>query len=116
LLSALERAALVTEEKVAGSTRTHVKLDIRGNALKISANSSTGSTYDEMFIKHEGEDLLIAFNNRYLTDSIRAANTERIKISLSTPLSSINIEPVYEEGEETAEEDLFMLLPVKMKD
>ena len=116
LLSALERAALVTEEKVAGSTRTHVKLDIRGNTLKISANSSTGSTYDEMFIKHEGEDLLIAFNNRYLTDSIRAASTERIKISLSTPLSSINIEPVYEEGEETAEEDLFMLLPVKMKD
>ena len=116
LLSALERAALVTEEKVAGSTRTHVKLDVRGNTLKISANSSTGSTYDEVFIKHEGEDLLIAFNNRYLTDSVRAANTEKIKISLSTPLSSINIEPVYEDGEESAEEDLFMLLPVKMKD
>ena len=113
LISALERAALVTEERVAGSVRSHVKLDISGNTLKVSANSSTGSTYDEVFIKHEGDDMIIAFNNRYLIDSIRACNSEKIKISLSTPLSSINIEPV--DGKEN-EEDLFMLLPVKMKD
>ncbi len=113
LISALERAALVTEERVAGSVRSHVKLDVSGNTLKISANSSTGSTYDEVFINHEGDDLIIAFNNRYLIDSVRACNSEKIKISLSTPLSSINIEPV--DGVEN-EEDLFMLLPVKMKD
>ena len=112
-MSALERAALVTEEKVAGSTRTHVKLDVSGNTLKISANSSTGSTYDEVFMNHIGDDLVIAFNNRYLIDSVRACNSDRIKISLSSPLSSINIEPA-EPAEN--EEDLFMLLPVKMKD
>ena len=113
LISALERAALVTEERVAGSVRSHVKLEISGNALKISANSSTGSTYDEIFVNHEGDDIIIAFNNRYLIDSVRACNSERIRISLSTPLSSINIEPV--DGAEN-EEDVFMLLPVKMKD
>ena len=113
MISALERAALVTEERVAGSVRSHVKLDVSGNALKISANSSTGSTYDEIFINHEGDDIVIAFNNRYLIDSLRACNSEKIKISLSTPLSSINIEPV--NGEDN-EEDVFMLLPVKMKD
>ena len=113
LISSLERAALVTEERVAGSVRSHVKLDICANTLKISANSSTGSTYDEVFVKHEGDDLVIAFNNRYLIDSLRACNSEKIKISLSTALSSINIEPI--EGKEN-EEDLFMLLPVKMKD
>ena len=112
-ISALERAALVTEEKVAGSTRTHVKLDVSGNTLKISANSSTGSTYDEVFINHIGDDLVIAFNNRYLIDSIRACNSEIIRISLSSPLSSINIEPA---DPTENEEDLFMLLPVKMKD
>ena len=113
LISALERAALVTEERVAGSVRSHVKLEIAGNSLKISANSSTGSTFDEIFVKHEGEDIIIAFNNRYLLESLRACTGEKIKISLSTPLSSINIEPV--DGEEN-EEDVFMLLPVKMKD
>ena len=113
LILALERASLVTEEKVAGSLRSHVKLEISDGLLKISANSSTGSTYDEIEVDHEGDSIIIAFNNRYLIESVRACNSERIRISLSSPLAIINIEPV--DGEEN-EEDLFMLLPVKMKD
>lgn len=112
LLSALEHAALVTEEKVAGSVRSHVKLEISGDVLKISATSGTGSAYDELSVEHEGDDLIIAFNNRYLIDSLRACDADRIKISLSSALTSINIEP----ADEASPEDLFMLLPVRMKD
>lgn len=113
LLSALERAALVTEERIAGNTRSHVKLDVNGHILAISANSAIGSTYDEVEIAHEGGDMFIAFNNKYLIDSVRACRAERITISLSSALTSINIEP--EENEEGSE-DVFMLLPVRMKD
>ncbi len=113
LITALEHAALITEEKIAGSVRSHVRLEIAGTALKISATSGTGSAYDEINIEHEGADLIIAFNNRYLIDSLRACNAERVKISLSSPLSSINIEP---DDDMTTTQDLFMLLPVRMKD
>ena len=113
VISALEHAALITEEKVAGSVRSHVRLEVQGNILKISATSGTGSSYDEVAIGHEGDDLVIAFNNRYLIDSLRACAADRVKISLSSPLSSINIEP---NDEDTTDEDLFMLLPVRMKD
>jgi len=113
LISALERAALVTEERIAGNTRSHVRLDINGHLMAISANSAIGSTYDEVEIDHEGEDMFIAFNNRYLIDSVRACRSERIVISLSSALTSINIEP--EENTEDSEE-IFMLLPVRMKD
>ncbi len=113
LITALEHAALITEEKVAGSVRSHVRLEFAGSALKISATSGTGSAYDEINIDHEGEDLLIAFNNRYLIDSLRACDAETVKISLSSPLSSINIEP---DDDTTTTEDLFWLLPVRMKD
>lgn len=113
LISALERAALVTEERIAGNTRSHVRLDINGHLMAISANSAIGSTYDEVEIEHEGEDMFIAFNNRYLIDSVRACRSERIVISLSSALTSINIEP--EENTEDSEE-IFMLLPVRMKD
>ena len=113
LLSALERAALVTEERIAGNTRSHVKLDVNGHLLAISANSAIGSTYDEVEIVHEGGDMFIAFNNRYLIDSVRACRADRLTISLSSALTSINIEP--EENEEGCE-DIFMLLPVRMKD
>ncbi len=112
LIGALERAALVTEERIAGSVRSHVKLTVAGDYLKISATSTAGSTYEELYVEHEGDDLVIAFNNRYLIDSLRACTADRIKLSMTSPLSSINIEPC-EQGED---KELFLLLPVRMKD
>lgn len=112
LIGALERAALVTEERIAGSVRSHVKLTVTGDYLKISATSTAGSTYEELYVEHEGDDLVIAFNNRYLIDSLRACTADRIKLSMTSPLSSINIEPC-EQGED---KELFLLLPVRMKD
>lgn len=114
LLSALDRAALVTEERVAGSVRAYVKLHFEGGLLKIMTSSAAGSTYDEIEIEHEGADLMIAFNNRFLIDSVRACESDRIRMALSSPLTSVNIEP--SEGKEEGCEDLFMLSPVKMKE
>ena len=114
IISALERAALVTEEKIAGSVRSHVKLEVVEDVLKISAVSSAGSTYDELFIEHAGDNISIAFNNRYLTDSIKACRGEKIHLTMSSPLTSMNIEPVVDEESDT--EEIFMLLPVRTKD
>ena len=111
LLSALERASLITEERIIGEVRPNVKLNLEDGLLKISAVSSAGSMYDEIPVKHEGENLLIAFNNRYLIDSVGSCGGENIKIDLSSPLSSIIMTPV--EKEENEEEE-FMLLPVRM--
>ena len=113
MIAALERAALVTEEKTANSLRSHVKLIFDGGLLKIVAMSSAGSTYDEIEIESISEDLTIGFNNRFLISSIRACDSERIKLSLSSPLSSINIEPTEKKEDE---EEIFMLLPVRLKD
>jgi len=113
MIAALERAALVTEEKVAGSVRSHVKLLFEEGLLKISALSTQGSTYDEIEIDQEGENLLIAFKNRFLIDSLRASDAENVRISMTSAHTSINIEPAEtEEGKQ----ELFMLLPVRMKE
>ena len=116
LVSALERAALVTEEKIAGSVRSHVKLHINLDALKISAVSSAGSTYDELYIDHIGDDMTIAFNNRFLIDTVRACDSERLLMTMSSALTSMNIEPVENEYEEQGSEEIFMLLPVRTKE
>jgi DNA polymerase-3 subunit beta len=113
MISALERAALVTEEKIAGSVRSHVKLEFEENLLKISAVSTLGSTYDEIEVEQDGDRILIAFNNRFLLDSLRASDAEKVRISMTSALTSINIEPAEEDEECT---DLFMLLPVRMKE
>jgi DNA polymerase-3 subunit beta len=48
LLSALDRAALITEERIAGSVRSHVKLQLEGDLLKIFANSTAAFPADDM--------------------------------------------------------------------
>ena len=112
VIAALEKASLITEERIAGSVRSHVKIEICGDIMKVSAVSSAGSIYDEVAIEHEGDDITIAFNNRFLIDSVRACRSEKIKISLSSPLMSVNIEPCDDEGGS----ELFMLLPVRTKE
>ncbi len=111
LLSALERACLITEERIIGAVRANVKLDISDGVLKILANSSAGSTYDEIEIEHEGDNLFIAFNNKYLIDCITACGGDNVNISLTSEHSSINVTPV--EKDETVDEE-YMLLPVRM--
>ncbi|MBQ8409341.1 MAG: DNA polymerase III subunit beta [Clostridia bacterium] len=112
LIAALEKASLITEERIAGSVRAHVKIDVNADLFKVSAVSSAGSIYDELNVEHSGDDISIAFNNRFLIDSIRACRSDMIKISMSSPLMGINIEPCDEESGE----ELFMLLPVRMRD
>ena len=112
IIAALEKAALITEERIAGSVRSHVRIEVAGDVMKVSAVSAAGSIYDEFEIEHEGDDLSIAFNNRFLIDSIRACRSQNVKLSMSSPLMSINVEPCdEEEGSE-----LFMLLPVRTRE
>ena len=115
LISALERAAIITEERVPNSVRSHVKLQLEGDLLKILAISTAGSTYDEITVDHEGDDITIAFKNRYLLDALRACTADRVKISLTSHLTSINVEPCDIEADDENKE-LFMLLPVRIKE
>lgn len=112
LIAALEKASLITEERIAGSVRSHVKIDVCEDLFKVSAVSSAGSIYDEFNIEHSGDDISIAFNNRFLIDSIRACRSDIVKLSMSSPLMGINIEPCDEESGS----ELFMLLPVRTRE
>ena len=113
LLGALERAALVTEERIAGNVRAHVKLNFVDGKLEVSSVSATGRVFEAIDIEHEGDDLEIGFNNRYVIDTLRATSAENIKLSLSSPLMSMNVEPV---DIEDGEEEIFMVLPVRMRE
>lgn len=112
MLAALEKASLITEERIALSVRSHVRVEVEGDVMKVSAVSTAGSIYDEFDIEHEGDDLSIAFNNRFLIDSIRNCRSDKIKISMSSPLMSINVEPCDDESDK----ELFMLLPVRTRE
>ncbi len=113
LMMALEKAAIVTEEKIIGAGRAYVKLTLESGLLKVTAESSLGSSYDEIAVEHEGGDIVIAFNNKYLIDSVRSCTSDTVELQLSTPLTSVNVMPVVDDMAD--EDEIYFLLPVRMQ-
>ncbi len=112
-LSGLERAILVADEKYANSGRSYVKLTVGGENFVMTSSSPSGKIYDEMAYEHEGDDLVIGFNCRYLINSVRAADSENIIVTMKKENTSITIEPF----EKSDEKDFFYLvLPLRMND
>ena len=111
LLSSLERANIIAEEKIQGSGRSYVKLTVDGRFITITSESVNGRVYDEVDCIHEGDSIEIGFNCRYLINSIKAAEGENINITMKGPTQSITIEPT-EPDEEFSY--FYMILPVRM--
>ncbi len=113
MLSGLERANIIAEEKIQGSGRSYVKILAEHKYLTLTSSSVNGKVIDEMECVHEGEDIEIGFNCRYLINSIRVAEGENIRISLKAPTQAITIEP----AEKKEDFDYFyMVLPVRMNE
>ena len=114
-ISSLERASLVTEDKSLGQVKSHVKFEFEGDVLKVSSESLSGSVYDEVAIEKEGDDLTIGFNCRFFLDALKSCDSEKVKVSMSSPLMSVVITSADEPNEENAKTDyLYMVCPVRM--
>ena len=114
LLSALERASLVSEENTSSGAKSYVKLKFSDGVIDISSVSAKGKVKDEVFIEKDGNDIEMGFSCRYLIDSLRACKSEneQVMLSLASPLISMLMEP----AENKENEKLTMLvLPIKLK-
>lgn len=105
LTDAVERASLITNDKLKSPIRSNFDLD----AIKISCRTSMGNVFDEIAAKIEGGSLEIGFNNRYMIDALRATELETVRIELNTHLTPIVIKPM------DSEEFIFLVLPVRLK-
>lgn len=94
LRGALERATLVTEDKLGGNTKAHIKLEFEGNLLKMSSVSAGGSIYDEIPVAKTGADITIGFNCRILVEALRniPETAEQLRLCLNSPVMGVTIE------------------------
>lgn len=113
LLDSLERANIVAEEKIKGSGRSYVKLSLEDQYLVITSSSVNGNVFDELDCVHDGADLEIGFNCRYLINSIKVSEGESIRLSFKSPTQAITIEPTEESDEFSY---FYMILPVRMNE
>lgn len=108
--NALERASIVTDES-AGKNKSAARCHFNDNRLEITSVSANGKVRDEISTGHEGGEIEIGFNCRYLMEALKASMTDKLRLSLSTPFISMIIEPI-----EADENDrfIFLVLPIKM--
>lgn len=106
---ALERASVVTDE-AAGKNQSSARCFFHDNKVEITSVSASGKVHDEIPTTQQGGEIEIGFNCRYLTDALRAAQCDTVRLSLSTPLISMIIEP-----SDADENDRFTFLVVPFR-
>lgn len=110
-MEGLERANIVAEEKIQGSGKSFVKIDLSDRYLTLSSKSANGKVSDEMNCEHFGNDIEIGFNCRYLINSVRVTEGEKIKITMKSATQAITIEPA---DPIDGFDFYYMILPVRM--
>ena len=112
-LSGLERANLIAEEKIQGSGKSYVKINVEDNLLTLTSSSVNGKVYDEMVCFHDGGELEIGFNCRFLINSVKVIESDNLYITMKGPTQAITVEP-NEKDEKFS--SYYMILPVRMND
>jgi DNA polymerase III subunit beta len=100
---ALERASLL-----ASDDKNHlVKLTIKEGKILLESNSDIGNIREFITVNLEGNDIEIAFNQKYLSNAMSVVSDEFVKMNMTSPASPCII------TSSTSDEYLFFILPVR---
>lgn len=106
LISSLERVAIMVNERT-----SIVKFEFKDNKLILTADTpDSGTSEDEIDIDYKDtESLKIAFNYRYVLDSLKTMDTSEVKIGLNTNLSATVLKP------NNDEDYVCLIMPVQIR-
>ena len=101
--SALRRVSIFSNKST-----NQVALNISGSELQLAAQDVDFSFEgnERMKCQYDGEDLTIAFNAKFLIEMLNAADSDEIKIELSTPTKA----GIIKQTEQEDNEELLMLV------
>jgi DNA polymerase-3 subunit beta len=90
-----------------------VVLAIAGSELELTAQDVDFSFEgdERMKCRYDGEDLTIAFNAKFLIEMLSAADSDDIKMELSTPTKAGIIKPTEQEDNE---EMMMLVMPLML--
>jgi len=106
LTSSLERVAIMVNERT-----SIVKFEFKENKLVLSADTpDSGTSEDEFDIEFaQTEELKIAFNYKYVLDSLKNMETTEVKIGLNSSLSATVLKP------NNDEDYVCLIMPVQIR-
>ncbi len=107
-LSSLKRISIY-----ANKTTHQVRLKITGSQLQVSAEDLdfSNEANERLACEHEGEDIEIGFNARFMVEMLSNLDTDQIKLNMTAPNKAGVILPI----EKDKNEDILMLvMPVML--
>ncbi len=104
-INSIDRMSLLLNERM----KSPIRCRIENGMIKTSCNTPLGQANDEFEADIDGEDLEIGFDNKYMLDALRNADTDEVKIQMNSPLSPMVILP--SEGDSF----IFLVLPVRLR-
>lgn len=106
--SALRRVSIFSNKST-----NQVALSISGSELQLAAQDVDFSFEgtERMVCQYNGEDLVIAFNAKFLIEMLSAADSDEVNIELSTPTKAGLIKPV---DQDENEEMLMLVMPLML--
>lgn len=107
-LSSLKRISIY-----ANKTTHQVRLKITGSELQVSAEDLdfSNEANERLACEHEGEDIEIGFNARFMVEMLTNLDTEQIRLNMTAPNKAGVILPI----EKDKNEDILMLvMPVML--
>ncbi len=87
LISSLERASIL----IRGDKNNLIIMDIKPNAIYLSANSEIGAVAESVKCELDGKEIKLAMNAKYMLEALKALDEEFVKISLNTPIAPFTV-------------------------
>ena len=104
-IESVERVSLLITDRL----KSPVRCVFEDDEIKLSCSTAMGRANDQFEAQITGGNVEIGFNNRYLLDALRNADSDEVKVLLNGPLSPMKVVP--REGNAF----LFLVLPVRLK-
>lgn len=105
LRAALERVSVMVNDKT-----SIVKMHFADNELTLSADTpDSGKSEDKIDIEYTAEELLIAFNYKFVLDALKIIESDEVVIGLNASLSATVLKP-------NSEDDFIcLIMPVQIR-
>jgi DNA polymerase-3 subunit beta len=103
LLEAIDRASLVAEDHIP------IRLHLQDGGIELSVTrQDVGGETEHVEAAYDGEEMIIAFNSRYLNDGVAAVTDDEVALDVHDPLK-----PGVVHGTES-DDFLYLLMPVRL--
>ena len=112
LQNCLERISLISSSYIEKEKKYPVRIKIEIGKIVLYCTNQTGEAKEEIFIDTEGKPLEIGVNPKYFLDALKVIDDEEIFIEFGSNISPCIIKPI----EETAQNYIYMILPIRIKE